>query len=280
MPVGPGEAPASVADTLDSVRTYLAPGTPVVVVNDSDRPAVHSLCAGRSDVEVVGVAGRGSGALGGLAYVVGTGLRVARDRFDPDAVLRLDVDALVIGRGLEAQIGAAVAKDPTVGVFGSYRVDSRGRVRDFGPARSQLAQDLSWRSAVRHPRWARTVRVVFRRARAEGLESGEHPLGGAAVYTREALRRLSGARWLPPPAVGASVMGEDQLYAMAVRAVGLGIGDLATGGLPMALAWRGLPDDPAALIAGGKLLVHSVASFGGQDESAVRAQFRARRTAG
>ena len=49
---------------------------------------------------------------------------------------------------------------------------------------------------------------------------------------------------------------------------------------PLALRWKGLPAPPAALLAQGKLAVHSIRSSSGSVEGAIRDAFAAARQRG
>ena len=75
-------------------------------------------------------------------------------------------------------------------------------------------------------------------------------------------------------------MGEDHFLGLATRAVGMRTGDFALDGAPLAVRWRGLPGEPADLLNQGKLVVHSVKSYGEFDGEAARARFRAARDSG
>lgn len=279
VPVGPREDPALVADTLDSVAVYSRPGTRVLVVNDGARPAIRGVSAAAGvPVAVIDVPGTGQGVLGGLTRCTALGLRAAVGAPDVDLVLRMDTDALFIGPGLEEAARDVLAADPGLGLLGSHTLLSTGARRDFGPAAFVLGQDLA-AGRFRHPVWALTLRRALRAARRNGYVDGEHVLAAASVFTRDCIGRLGRAHLLPPPGVRSSALPDDQLFGLAVRAVGLRMGDLASGDGPLALAWRGLPDSPERLLAAGEAVVHSVKSWQDQDGDAVRAVFRERREA-
>lgn len=277
VPVGPREDPGLLTDTLDSIAVYTRPGTRVLVVNDGARPAIRGVCAAAGvPVAVMDVPGIGQGVLGGLTRCTTRGLRAAVGAPDVDLVLRLDTDALFTGPGLEQSARALLATDPGLGLLGSHTLLSTGARRDFGPAAFVLGEDLG-SGRFRHPVWALTLRRALRAARRNGYVDGEHVLAAASVFTRECITRLDRARLLPPAGVRSSALPDDQYLGLAVRAVGLRMGDLASGDGPLALAWRGLPDSPERLLAAGKAVVHSVKSWQDQDGDVVRAEFRQRR---
>lgn len=277
VPVGPREDPGEVADTLDSIRCYAGADTAVVLLNDGARQAIRAVAA-RSGlrVDVLDVPGPGQGVTGGLTRLTCLGLRRAVRDPRVDVVLRLDSDALFIGTGLAEAARATFRAEPSLGLLGSYDRLSTGAPRDFGPAAFVLRHDLG-SGRFRHPAWALTLRRTLAVARRNGYRDGEHVLAAAAVFSRECVLALLRARLLPPPAVAGSDLGDDQFLGLAVRAVGLRMGDLASGEGPLALAWRGLPDTPANLLAAGKAVVHSVKSDAGSGVPGPRSLFRARR---
>jgi hypothetical protein len=279
VPVGPREDLVELADTLDSVRCFTPADTLLLLLNDGARPAVHRV-GSRSGLrtDVLDLPGPGRGITGGLTWTVAHGLRRVLDHPDVDVVLRLDADALLTGPGIDVAARAAFAADRPVGALGSFDRLSTGERRDFGPAAWVLHQDL--RSArAHHPIWAVNLRRVLRQARHNGYVDGEHALG-TQLFSVECLRRLARARLLPAAGVRSSRLGDDQFIGLAVRAVGLRTADFASGSKPLGLRWQGLPATPAELLSQRKLVVHSVKSHGEMDGAAVRAQFRARRTAG
>ena len=69
--------------------------------------------------------------------------------------------------------------------------------------------------------------------------------------------------------------------ALLTIAAGFRIGDFGGPADPLALRWHGLPAHPAELLAGVKLITHSVRSWGDLTEGQIRSIFaEARATAG
>ena len=277
IPVGPREPVANVADTLDSVRHHARPGTAAVVVNDGARPEVADLArAFDLPVDVIDEPGPGSGVAGGLSRLTCLGLRRALELPGVDLVLRLDSDALFIGPGLEDRARHEFARDPTIGLLGSHTHLSTGQQRDFGPAAWMLRRDLGERRRHRLM-WSVNLRRTLRAARRNGYRDGDHVLAAASVFSGECVRRLRRAGLLPPIGIRDSLLPDDQFLGLAVRAVGLRLGDFATGELPVAVSWHGLPDTPDNLLRTRKAVVHSVKTWGTQDGNAVRERFRQER---
>ncbi len=106
---------------------------------------------------------------------------------------------------------------------------------------------------------------------------GEHCLGGAYFVSRECLERLSRAGLIGTGQFSDMPLAEDWLVGIFTRVVGMGIGDFATDGYPMGLAWKGLPCSPSDLLAMGKKIIHSTRYWGALGEDEIRAFFRVRR---
>lgn len=277
VPVGPREPTRDIVDTIASIERFTGPRTSVVLVNDGARPEIAALGRrGQRAVDVVDVPGSGSGVAGGLSWLTCTGLRTAVADPDVDVLLRMDSDALVTGDGLEDRARETFAANPAIGLLGSYTHLSSGTERDFGPAAWMLGQDLTQRRRERLL-WSLNLRRILWSARRHGYTDGEHVLAAAAVFSGDCVRRLSRAGLLPPAGVRSSLLPDDQFLGLAVRAVGRRFGDFATGDLPVAVAWHGLPDTPQSLVAAGKAVVHSVKTWQDQDGDTTRAWFRHRR---
>jgi hypothetical protein len=268
IPAGPGD---DIDDTLASVLRYADPSRLVVIVDDI------SAATGRryeppgpsSDVVVIRAQPARPGTEGGLWVKVAPAYRWVLDRYQPGIVLRLDADAVMLGPGLEAAAEAAFRRDPKVGLLGAYRTGPDGGTRDFRPAARQLRAEIGPRG-LRHPRLRAGLRRYVRLARNCGYVDGEHVLGCAFVLRGEAVRNIAGNGCFSQPWLEASNLGDDQLMSLMTVAAGYQIGDFGGPADPLAVQWRGLPAHPAELLAQGKLVTHSVRSWGGLTERQIR----------
>lgn len=277
IPAAPGE---DAADCLASVLAHTGPGRRVVVVDDGALVAEQLRAAGLDDeeVEIIPAPSGAPGNRGGLWVKLAAGLRrIARDP-EVDLVLRMDTDALVIGPGIEDAARAAFAADPDAGMLGAARVGPDGRERDPGPA-ARLLHHEAGPAGLRDPRRRRTLRRIWKEARAHGYVDGEHALGGANLMRGSLVRTLAARGWLDLPELAGSGLSEDHLFGLMTVATGARIGEFGGPGRPLAVQWRGLPDHPDALLARGALVCHSVRAWDGLDEPAIRGIFRAARTA-
>ena len=276
IPAGPRD---DILDTLASVVQYTDPSRVILVVDDAKALATDRRIQKLSgDISIISAPAGAPGSHGGLWVKLAAGYRWVLDGFTPQIILRLDADALMLGTGIEAAAEQAFTADPRVGLLGSYRLGPDGGTRDFSPAARALRSETGLRGLARPRRWS-GLRSYVRLARKAGYLHGEHALGGAYIHSFGAARALYGRGWLNQPWLATSKLGEDVIMALLTKAAGFTIGDFGGPGDPMALRWRGLPAHPTDLLAAGKLVTHSVRSWGNSAEPEIRAIFAQARAA-
>ena len=271
IPAGPHD---NVLDTLASVVHYSDVSRTIVVVDDGSQ-----LCRSQEwlkefpeDVAVIKAPVGAPGGQGGLWVKLSAGYRWVLERYEPQLILRLDADAVLLGSGLEAAAEKLFGEVPELGLLGSYRIGPDGERRDFEPVARQFHGEMGLRG-LRHPRCRSSLRRFFRLAVVHGYVPGESVLGGAYIHTWEAARCLYDKGWLDQPQLAKSHLGEDHIMTMITKAAGYGVGDFGNPQGPMALRWRGLPADPHELLATGKLVTHSVRSWRQLTEQQIRTIF-------
>jgi hypothetical protein len=280
VPVGPG-APeeARAEDVVASVRRY-EPDVPVLLVDDAGgalRPPLAALVRTAPGAAIVAPGHRRRHAtLGGLGAVMLFALGWAWTQLDPDVVVKLDTDALVIAP-FAAAIADAVRRRPGGGIFGAFDRTSNGEPRDFSPHHACIRRALSrWHLS----RAARRRRGHIRAALAAGYRSGEHCLGGAYAVSRALLARMATAGAFDDgPLWRGTRFAEDVVMGLYARALGLDLVNLNGEGEPFGVKWLGLADTPPRLVERGFAIIHSVKGDRRFAEAAVRAYFRRRRAA-
>jgi hypothetical protein len=276
IPAGPRD---DIVDTLDSVVRYTDPVSRVIVVVDDtsgvhgDRDHIGSLSP---DIAVIDPVPARPGTDGGLWVKVAAAYRWVLDRYQPALIMRLDADALVLGSGIETAAEAAFGQDPQVGLLGSYRRGPTGAVRDFTPVARELRAEIGLRG-LRDPRLRAGLRGFTRLARQHGYEDGEHVLGCAYLHSFAAASKINQNGWFDQPWLEASRLCDDQIMSLLTVAAGYRIADFGGPEHPLALKWQGLPAHPADLLANGKLVTHSVRSWGDLSEKEIRGIFAAAR---
>jgi hypothetical protein len=280
VPVGPGCREEFVADTVESALFYMAPGTRVLLADNSFKGTGRRVRERFPDGTVdVLVTEEHAGKFGKLYVTLAVAFAHALDAYDDFPVLlRMDTDALVTGPRPEADAAALFAAEPAVGIAGQYPNWYDGTPTDWSWPREQvLKQSGSLRSLVTHPRRGLALRDAYKRAAANGYEAGVHVFGGAYFVSRDCLERLRAAGLLPRVALGDAYLQEDHLFGLLVKAVGKEMGDLASRDGPFACAWQDLPAPPDEVLRRGKKVVHSTRRCGNLGEEEIRAAFRAAR---
>jgi hypothetical protein len=276
IPAGPRD---DIVDTLDSVVQYTDPASRVIIVVDDTKGAYgdQDHIASRSpDIAVIDPVPARPGVDGGLWVKVAAAYRWVLERYQPAMIMRLDADALVLGSGIEAAAEAAFGRDPQVGLLGSYRVGPTGAPRDFAPVARELRAEIGLRG-LRDPRLRAGLRRLTRLARQHGYEDGEHVLGCAYLHSLAAASSINANGWFDQPWLEACRLCDDQIMSLLTVAAGYRITDFGGPSGPLALKWRGLPAHPADLLANGKLVTHSVRSWGDLSEKEIRGIFAAAR---
>ena len=278
LPVGPKDAEAAL-DTLASALYYLDESRVVVVVDDTGRHAEFTARVRKLSAEIVvsPAPPKAPGGFGGLWVKIASGYQRLLEGYHPDIVLRLDTDALIIGRGLEACAIREFAENPGTGLLGAYRIDPNGQPRDWSWAARRLSIETGVRGLSHPLRWRR-LRLFTGRAGQHGYVNGEHALGGGYIHSFEAADDMYRKGWFGQPCFASSRLGEDHLMGLLTVAAGYRIADFARPDDPMAVKWRGLPSHPDELLANKKLVTHSVRSWGTLGEAEIRSIFRAART--
>lgn len=280
IPVGPNLRFDFIVDTLESVRCYMRSEYKIIIVDDSGTDVGATLQRDDPALDVVRSAGQ-QGIHGGLYVGTSLGFQHALDRYDFSVLLRLDTDALIIGPHPEDDAIAFFRDHPEVGLLGSYRFGFDGGWRDFTPPRQQLLRELGLRHRFSKPHlWkqGRYLRKTVRTAVSHGYEYGEHCLAAATFYSVGCVKALSDRHMLGREELKTSKLGDDHLFGLLVVAAGFKMADFATGDLPLAVRWRGLPCSPGELLKQKKKVTHSTRYWEDLNEEQIREFFRNVRT--
>jgi hypothetical protein len=276
IPAGPRD---DIVDTLDSVVRYTDSASRVIVVVD-DTKGVHGdrdhIASLSPDIAIIDPVPARPGTDGGLWLKVAAAYRWLLERYQPGLIMRLDADALFLGSGIEAAGEAAFGQDPQVGMLGSYRIGPSGAARDFTPVARELRAEIGL-PGLRNPRLRTGLRHFTRLAREHGYEDGEHVLGCAYLHSFPVAHKINQNGWFDQPWLEASRLCDDQIMSLLTVAAGYRIADFGGPADPLALKWQGLPAHPDDLLANGKLVTHSVRSWGGLSEKEIRGIFAAAR---
>jgi hypothetical protein len=275
------------ADTLGSLRVYeCSDQIHLLLVDDSPHPRDLSchVVGDWASLEVLRTPMWRDGTPDPYsAMVAGTmeGIRAAA-RHDPEFLLKLDTDALVIAPAAD-RLRNVFAQDQ-VGTTGSYTHTCAGARREWGGWRRNLvratrtvAPSRTRVLRVRSPRNATSARRLIRTARRHGYSWGAHCQGGAYAVGPRLIEREDLLDWRPW--VGTSIS-EDIAVGVVTFAAGLTMHSCVRPGEVFAVGWDRLPLRPEQIIARGYGVVHTVKDQPYAKESELRAFFRGRRDAG
>jgi hypothetical protein len=279
IPVGPTANYEFLQDTVESVETYCVQSQKIILVDNSDADTAKRLAAEKQNLVVVERT-TSSGKAGKLYFNLAKAFEFALDRYDFDALLRIDDDGLVIGSGGDEQAIQFFRSNQNIAIIGSYRQTCTGQPRDFSPPADRIRHLLRARRFLNAPRLSLSLRQLLRRAAKYHYELGESCLGGVCFVNPAALRRMRDRGNLVRPEFIESGLEEDQIFALLAKASAFDLADFATGKLPVGAAWKGLPCSPDELELSGKKVIHSVRCYRDMNEVQIRAYFRDRRGAG
>lgn len=297
--VGPNAAePPRVRDLLDAIAFHEPACTHVVAINDPAAGTTRDLAA------EVGWTGPGpelvviqhpghspkEGWSSGLNIGLVEGLRWIAANADPDLVIKLDTDTLIVGPCAQ-RIAGRFAQDDRLGLLGVARVNVDGgkrrpalwgrRVRSMRwPiwVRPRSMVNDNWTGIVRPAIGAnqRYVRSVINAALASpDYVEGDHCQGGGYAMSRRYVHALRDAGDLDRAlAWHHTFLTEDVMFGMLCGARGLTMDDFCREGEVFGVTWKGLPGTPEDLLKDGFSVVHSLRNDENHSEDELRAKFR------
>ena len=294
IPLGPGRAELQrLGDLLEAVLHFEPTCTAAVIINDgNDKEAARNV-AGQFPVRCEILAnprnGRGSWWGGGSSAGTICGLRWITNHLEPEFVVKLDSDSLVIGHFKEA-LSQFFHANPTAALAGSHRRNPEGTPRDglpFAPAIQKLQRRFTvWRKCPLLGRniqfgWfgrSRKIRELILSAVNNGYEFGENCQGGAYAISVAGLNAF--AKWglLDDPLLFLNTpITEDVALGLFTRSLGMELRDFNHPGETFAVRHFGLSAPPAELLTNGYSIVHSIKNRGESTEEGFRTFFRTKR---
>ena len=284
IPVGPACDPAFLKDTIESIQAYTTCRYQLIIADDSQKNTGASMKAIFPDLDVI-VTLKNLGKVAGLYSNLSRAYAFALEHYLFKVLLKMDDDALMIGPEPEQRALQLFAARPQIGMAGRHitgqlSIDCYGNMHDNYWPRKQLIKDTCTWKLIRRPIPNLLLRSYFFKALRNGYELGENIQGGAYFFSYQCLKTLQDAGLLPSANLGRVNLGEDLLFSLLVRAIGMELGDLSAHGEPIGCAWKGLPATPLQLHQDGRKIIHSIRFHGDLKEPDIRAYFQKVRTKG
>ena len=277
IPFTDGELPMLV-DTLESIDRCVAEPHHVIAVDDCSRGRLdEELRRLRPDLTVLRNE-RKHGGRSGLYVTMANACKYALDHFAFRVFMKMDTDALMVGRGLVTEAIRYFDDHAGAGILGSYRIRADGQRRSW----------LKWKVAFwyeSHPLRVllgrtRLWRDPLRRARRRAYDVGENVLGGAYFLRGEclaAMRQLGLLDYEFEAILKESKIGDEIIFSLMCKASGYDLHDFGAPEHSMALALTALPLGKEEILELGKTVIHSVKrGRDGESQDELRAYFRSR----
>jgi hypothetical protein len=276
VPVGPGTDPLFVQDTIESFVFYTAASHKVLILDDSQQGIGEAIRKQYPDADVI-CTQKPSGTLGGLYVSLCHAFRFALEKYDFKLILKLDTDALLIGATPEQDALALVENFPLTAVAGQYPLDYDGNPWDIGFPKERIINGTTTWKGIKRPFANLILRRLHLQALKHGYLTGESVFGGSYYVTRTFVQKLQHSGLLPDYRIRSLNLGEDHLFGLLAKTVGMELGSLSGKGQPFACAWKGLPASPQQLWEEGRKVIHSTRKWQNLNETDVRNYFRSKR---
>lgn len=276
VPVGPGTDPLFVQDTIESFYFYTSATHKVLILDDSQQGIGEAVKARYPLIDIISTT-KPSGTLGGLYVSLCHAFRYALERYEFRLILKLDTDALLIGNAPEKDALNLVDEFPLMAVAGQYPLDYEGNPWDIGFPRDRIINGTTTWKGIKRPFANLVLRRLHLRALKHGYRTGESVFGGSYYITRAFVEKLNESGLLPDYRIRTLNLGEDHLFGLLAKTVGMELGSLSGKGQPFACAWKGLPASPQQLREEGRKVIHSTRSWKDLNETEVRDYFRDKR---
>ncbi|MEO8391904.1 MAG: hypothetical protein ABI700_02835 [Chloroflexota bacterium] len=276
-PLGPKLQYEHIVDTINSVLHYATPDRKMIVQDNSTEQNVGQRLREQFPELIVIRTPENYGLSGGLYKAESLAYLYAHSLFDYQVLIRMDVDALMIGAGIEDDAIARFEQNPNLGQLGTYKIGCNGEISEYSWPKQELEKEIGAAGWLQDRERCKLLRMLVARAQANGYELGEHILGGVSILNPRFIDKLVQENLLLREEIRRSVLQEDHIFSLLVKAVGMQLGEFGTPNDPLAVRWQGLPSSPEELAGRNKKMVHSTRYWQQMNEDAVREFFRSRR---
>ncbi len=276
VPIGPNTSAGFIADTIESFIFYTRSTYKIILVDDSNQQVGEAVKNIFTDTDII-YTPKPMGGMSGLYINLAYAYKYALEHYDFDLIFKLDTDALIINKEPEREALQLFNNNPDIGIAGQYPYEYSGKPWDRSWPRDRVINGtLTWRY-IRRPFANIQLKKLFIKAIDNGYRPGESVFGGAYFISKHALLKLDAEGLLPFNKLKHLNLGEDHLFALLFKSLGLQLGDLSSGNLPFACAWKGLPASPEELFFRKKKIIHSVRRWESLNEKDIRDYYKEKR---
>lgn len=276
IPVGPACKPEFIEDTVRSINYYVRSSCMVILADDSQKGTGARLQERLPDLDVF-ITPHAMGKLCGLYITLSLAFCYALDKYEFRALLRMDTDALLIGKSPEKDAFHLFDCAPSVGIAGQYPYSYNGDIWDRSWPGGQLYRIMHSLYFFTRPRAHAKLIARYLLARKHHYQRGESVFGGACFFNASCLKALRANGLLPSYAFKNLQLEEDHLFSLLAKSIGFELGSLSGPSQPFGCAWLGLPASPQALYEAGKKIIHSTRYWNNLKEEDIRAWFKEKR---
>jgi len=277
IPVGPECVQEFIEDTINSFIHYTKSSYKIVLADDSQKGTGKLIKENFPQIDVF-INEKNRGKLTGLYITLSLAYTHVLERYQFEALLRMDTDALVIGYDPEKEAIELFKNHPEIGIAGQYPNDYHGQPWNITWPKEQVLKYTSIFRLWRRPAARRKLYKLYRKAIRYDYKAGESVFGGACFISQNCLQKLKDQKLLPDYDLQTIVLEEDHLFAILIKSIGFHFADLSSKNLPFGCAWRGLPASPQELQKRGKKIIHSTRFWQDMNEPAIRTWLRNQRT--
>lgn len=273
-PLGSSYTLDQLYDTVESVIHYADPSR-MIVIQDSSAPLyIGKKVRDKFPEVVVNFSPENYGAFGGVFKADALAFSAIHNFFDYQLLVRMDIEALWTGRGLEDDVIQFFADNPKVGILANAP-DSRQK--DDFPRRMMVRQGKSLWGLISNSKRFFMLRRLMQGAQGNGWKIGDHALGGVMIFNPALIGKLIEQRMLLREEIRTLTLKENHIYSLLCRFAGMELNDFGLESSPMSDGRGPFPMTPQEVVHRNNRLIHSVRQWKQVPEDQARAFFRTRR---
>ena len=276
IPVGPNVSVAYAADTINSIYYNISCSYKIIIIDDSQTGIGNKLQQQFPEADLLETP-QNNGRLCGLYITLCMAYKHAIDHYKFRLLFKIDTDALIINKNPEAEAFELFKSNPSIGIAGQHPLQYNNLPWDISWPADRLYRDVASWKIIKNLPLNLVLRKWYLKAIRNGYKRGESVFGGAYFISYTALSALDKEGLLPYQKFKKVFLEEDHLFSLLIKAVGFNLGDLSSGDLPFACAWRGLPASPKELYKQGKKVIHSTRYWKELNEEQIRNYFQTKR---